>query len=207
MRIVTSNADFVRGHNGDLLRHLAKIAGPRGVVCLQEVKDVIVRDFLTTDHVVQDTTDPARAGTALVGVRIRLRRAGIWLLGRSAVTLPRYVRRARAGRIVILSVHIAPPRAGDDVQDDQLDRIMAACRRLDRRRKPWVIGLDSNVSPRELAAAAKRAGVHADLHMEGIVGLMTSRRVEVNAWGVDRTPRRKGWSDHPAVWADVEVAA
>lgn len=204
MIFATANMDFAQDGDVAYLEHLSERAS---VLALQECKDVNVHAAGLQLHfrqVAQDRKSPARAGTAIVGVDRELRHVAWWLLGRSAVTLPRTVTRARVNGIVVLSAHIAPPRAGFAVQDRQAKRLMLAARRLDRRGIPWVIAADWNRPPAGVRAWAKRYKVKAPQYVSrGVCGLLVSHRLHIIDSGADRYAIRHGMSDHAAVWAEV----
>lgn len=218
MLMITANANFGTGNRKDkpalrrlterLRRRSARTTAthaPPQILFLQEAKTGRMARLLGRLWRGLQGKGPARSGTALLARGVRLRRLGLWLGGDSAATLPRWVTRGSlplltGKRLVLMSVHIFPPRSGKAAQDRYVRRLARRLRRIERRGHEWVVGADANM---DMDIFARHLGGIAH-HHGCIEGFVTSRGVRVVAAGTDRTGLRMGAFDHPSRWIEVE---
>lgn len=191
---------------------------PSVVLMLQEAKTGRMADLLGGLFRGLQGRGAARSGTALLSRGIRLRGLRLWLGGDSTQTLPRWVTRGhvrvpelertrhgwreldKVRRLVCMSVHIFPKRAGRDAQLRYVRKLARKLARIENRGHAWAVGVDANM---DLDAFARLLGGVAHHHGD-IVGVVTSRNVVVSKAGTSKVGLRLGAFDHPSKWVDVE---
>lgn len=188
LRITSANLDFNRPGDRPYLAHLRDLTG-RGLLCLQEV-----------GHGVRST---------------RIRRVN--LPKRAIDRLPRWIvgnrgthngiARARVvingQKVVVYSIHGLHVRTmGRGAQDAFYARLQTRIHRRHQRGLRTIVCGDFNRNHR---AVARMLGLNA--HGIGPDGILTSPGLTVTDDGHDHTGIRRGWTDHPAYWADVTTTA
>lgn len=219
VRLVTSNLDWATGVNKDRdqLGHLVtRLYAAWGLVLLtQETKNfrllAVLRALTARYHLprplVMQGVGPAKAGTAMAGIGVRVQRFRLFLGGRSRATLPRWVTRGRVrlsgGVLALFSAHVPPPRVGWAPQEKYLRRLRRRLARVEARGHSWAVGGDFNA---DIQRVAQLLGGHV---LPGAtprgIGIIASAGVKTTRFGRDTYGLRQGDTDHPAVWADVKI--
>lgn len=213
IRMVTANLDFATGNRRDrpYLRRLGGLARRparprRRILFLQEAKTGRVRLLLSKAFWGKQGNGEAKSGTALMGRWVRLMDRRVWLAGRSSATLPRYVTEAvtlvGGEPVLCLSVHVFPDRAGLAAQRRYLTAIAIRLAHAESEGQAWVVGGDFNLPVTEVA---RRLG--GQPFGTGIIGFVCSPDVWVAKRGALVGGLRRGVTDHPAYFIDVERVA
>lgn len=205
-KIVAANLLYGRGAHRRARRHLRHLLDRPGpvVIGVQEAKHVTLATVLgILARVMQRTTSPALAGSAIITRGVLASRFRLFLGGVSSATLPRWIARVRvqlpAGSpLVVFSAHVPPARAGRRAQDRYLARLKRRTDRLTRRGVAWVVCIDANMP---ISQVAQMLGGRA--YGTGIVGLIVSDLVDVADHGIDRYGEDHDLTDHPAPWIEI----
>lgn len=232
VRVGSANLDYVTGvkKDRDHLRHLVshlyakpladgrKLAGLvlltqetknfRLVAVLRSVGHILARFHLPRPMVMQGN-GAAKAGTAIAAYGVTLQRLRLFLGGLSKATLPRWVTRGRltmaGGILALFSAHVPPPRAGWAAQERYLKRLRKKLARAERHGHAWAVGGDFN---HNISVVAKiLCGRIVPGATQGGIGIIVSDRVSLLRHGRDSYGMKHDETDHPAVWADLEVKA
>lgn len=184
------------------LEHLLDGSTPV-VIGVQEAKNVALAAVLgVMARVMQRTTSPALAGSAIVARGVVASKFRLFLGGVSSATLPRWIARSKiridGDPLVIFSAHVPPARAGRRAQRRYLTRLKRRTDRLTRKGIAWVVCIDAN---RAIDDVARMLGGTA--YGVGIVGVIVSELVQVVDHGVDRFGVNNGLTDHPAPWVEI----
>lgn len=205
IKIVAANLRYGWRSRRRARRHLEHLlASPTPVVIgVQEAKNVVLAAVLgVMARVMQRTTSPALAGSAIVTRGVVASRFRLFLGGVSSATLPRWIARATVrvdgSRLVVFSAHVPPARAGQRAQLRYLTRLKRRTDRLTRRGVAWAVCIDAN---RSIEQVAQMLGGRA--YGVGIVGVIVSELVQVVDHGVDRFGVNNGLTDHPAPWVEI----
>jgi hypothetical protein len=205
-RLYAANLKFgrrARARAREHLAHLLDAVDYAVVVGVQEAKNVWLAHLVgLAARAMQRTTSAAVRGSGIVVRGLPSRNFRLFLGGRSAATLPRWIARC-AVRVdghwlPVFSAHPPPKRAGDAAQDRHLEQLKERIDRAEARGHPWAVCIDAN---RSILEVAKYLGGIA--YGEGIVGVIVSRRVIVAGHGIDRYGVHNGLTDHPAPWIDI----
>jgi hypothetical protein len=197
--VVTANLDFVQGHNREYVTWLCDHAD---IVCLQEAKDVNLDVIAPADFMVkQDRSSPARAGSAiLTRWRFAPQSRPVFLGAHpsGAKMLTRYVARTSLwigdNRGEVWAAHM-PPGRYRHLWARYMHRIQT---RIDKTTLPVVIGLDANQPIRRFGKQLGQLG-----YGHKIDGFVATTGAHISNVRVDHTPVQNGWSDHPAIFADL----
>lgn len=205
VRIYAANLQYGRGARRRARRHLRHLLDHPGpvVIGVQEAKHVVLATVLgIIARVMQRTTSPALAGSAIITRGVRASRFKLFLGGVSSATLPRWIARVRIrlddGPLVVFSSHPPPARAGQRAQHRHLARLKRRTDRLTRRGVAWVVCIDAN---RPIGQVAQMLGGRA--YGSGIVGLIVSELVQVDDHGINDYGDDHDLTDHPAPWITV----
>lgn len=205
IRIYAANVNWATSKRGvqRQLDHLLAQA-VRVLVGVQEAKKVRLSRLFPSRRTRQNTSTPAKAGAGFVSKGVPLRRFRLFLAGRSAVTLPRWIARTKIGkgktRTIVFSVHISPAYGGAAAQDRMLAKLKTRTDKLTRKGVRWVVCIDGN---RPIEKIARYLDGLA--YGEGIVGEIVSDNLPVLADGIDRWGKQHGLTDHPAPWIEISV--
>lgn len=207
-RVYSPNLAFTTGWFKDRkhIRHLLATVDYPVIAGVQEAKNVWLSRLVGAGaRAMQRTATPAVRGSGIIVRGLRARNFRIFLGGRSAATLPRWIARCAVkidGHWVrVFSAHPPPKRAGKAAQDRHLAQLKKRTDRAERRGKAWIVCIDANRNLHEVARYLGGRGYGDD--RDRIVGVIVSRRVIVGAHGVDRYGIKNGLTDHPAPWIDV----
>lgn len=204
--MVTANLDFHSGSNRDYLAHLTADAD---LLLLQEAKDITVADLLPSGwESYQDTSSDAKAGSCIAVRSGALTVDRAWLVkGCDAPPdngmLPRWIACADVisddgDSFTAISAHAPPPRYSGLVPGFNA-QLAIVC---DSNPRP-LVGADANQDIDAFARALGN-GMRAVGKQSGIC-LVTADQLE--AVLVDHWAEKHGASDHPCVWATLELAA
>ncbi|AIY17791.1 hypothetical protein GUY44_07195 [Pimelobacter simplex] len=208
VRIFAANLAFTTGWRKDKrhLLHLLATVAYGVVIGAQEAKNINLAALVgKAARALQRTTNPAVAGSAIIGRGVRLRRFRLVLGALSRATLPRYIARSQASIdgewVRVFSAHAPPRRAGRAAQDRFLARLKKLTDRAERNGHAWIVCIDGN---RDLQAIARHlGGTGYGARGDRIVGVIVSDRVIVADHGVDRYGVAHKLTDHLAPYVDV----
>lgn len=214
VKIGGCNADFAKGANAHraLVQYLINIGCD--VIMLNECKNDVIRTLVPSGwRAVQDVSDPGKAGNAFI-CRADAQAFPEWMIAtrprigqRVAKMETRYVMRVRypvAGSLPLwfLVVHY-PPKRFSWLWAQTTGGIRRAIAPVWRR---VVIGVDMNQSPKSVVRRPRLRRFKLRAFGGGrIDGLIVGPGVSVRSSHMDFTPKKNGWTDHPAVIMEVMV--
>lgn len=183
MRIVSANLNYNAGGDRKYLAYLRALVVV-GVLCLQE-------------------RGRGLRGTRVVGVRRWVRRKRWRVLG--AIGAHRAaavgVVRVDGRRVLVISVHGLHVRTVGQAAQERFYAVLAAwCAHLSARGRLWIVCGDFNHHHAAVADLLGGTGVG-----HGVDGIVVSPGLTVRLVDVDRSGMQEGWSDHPAIVAEVSA--
>ena len=184
LRIVTANADFNRGGTRLYIAYLRALTG-RGLLCLQGFGHGVRSTRIRRVNL------PKRA----------IDRLPRWIVGK--VGAHRGIARARVTingqKVVVYSIHGLHVRTmGRGAQDAFYAKVQRRIHARHQAGKRTIVAGDFNIYWRTLA---KRLGMTGIGH--GVDGILISAGLEFTDDGIDTHGIKRGWTDHPALWADI----
>ena len=183
MRFVSANLDYTRPGTRPYIAYLVNTYRP-GILCMQE------------------RTRGLR-GTRVRGMGRRVARKRFRALGAIGAHRGVAVGRVKIGgrSVRVLSVHGLHVRTVGRARQDAFYWLLTAwVRRMSSRGHLWVVAGDFNRKHTDLAALLGGQSIG-----QGVDGIVVSPGLDIDAIRIDRTGIERGWTDHPAIVANVRL--
>lgn len=232
LECITANLDFVTNPTKDLLHidHLARLhphidnkilfaqeaKNLRGYNSLEKLGERLKDTSPVFDRAYQNISSASKAGTGFIAWGdTPIKGFHLWSLGASGATLIRWTAHGwtpvpllptkendKDGHLTIFSPHDFPHRAGPAAQERYLRLMKKQTDHVHKKGNAWAVGTDANM-PLSRVAKYLNGKQYGDGH-DGIVGFITSLNVEVSRHGVNDYGVKHKFTDHPAVFIDIE---